>query len=283
MADETIWVQKDELNNGLPYLVDLDSSFEKSVLDYNNLPLCFTYQKDELNDSLPYYDENFSNDNRFFYNVHKPYPYAMGWLQTDVLNNEMPIKTLDESINYVYELHKPYPYAMGWLQTDVLNNEMPIKTLDESINYVYELHKPYPYAFFFQSVNINNHLPYYDFFESKNERYFKIKKPYPYVFWYIRNDRFYTLPRKYGLIEDKGNTCLNLKNMTSIQLGTDVKIIPEKAFYNCESLTEITIPPSVMIIESKAFYNTKIKEVTINENATVFEDAFPKDCIINYY
>jgi hypothetical protein len=248
MADETIWVQKDELNNGLPYLVDLDSSFEKSVLDYNNLPLCFTYQKDELNDSLPYYDENFSNDNRFFYNVHKPYPYAMGWLQTDVLNNEMPIKTLDESINYVYELHKPYPYA-----------------------------------FFFQSVNINNHLPYYDFFESKNERYFKIKKPYPYVFWYIRNDRFYTLPRKYGLIEDKGNTCLNLKNMTSIQLGTDVKIIPEKAFYNCESLTEITIPPSVMIIESKAFYNTKIKEVTINENATVFEDAFPKDCIINYY
>ncbi len=57
-------------------------------------------------------------------------------------------------------------------------------------------------------------------------------------------------------------------NISTINIGDNVTIIPSNLFPNCTGLTEITIPESVTTIGSRAFYNcTGLTEVNFNATA----------------
>jgi len=82
--------------------------------------------------------------------------------------------------------------------------------------------------------------------------------PYSYLSWY-------TYP-VFG----------NCTSFKILNIGNNVKIIPEATFYNCSSLTSVTIPNSVTTIGRSAFYNCSgLDSVTIgNSVATIGKEAF---------
>ena len=69
------------------------------------------------------------------------------------------------------------------------------------------------------------------------------------------------------------NNCVNL---TTINIGANVKSIPDYAFHDCASLTDITIPNSVTSIGNWAFAGcTSLTEITIGSGVTTIGgDAF---------
>lgn len=117
---------------------------------------------------------------------------------------------------------------------------------------------------------------------------------------------------KYAVTAIKPNAYANLKNLTSVSIGSNVKTIDSKAFSgckklttvnitdksvlenigsnafaNCKALTTVTIPKGTKTIGTKAFYNCK-KLVTINVKSTVLKKVgknalkgINKKCVIN--
>lgn len=73
-----------------------------------------------------------------------------------------------------------------------------------------------------------------------------------------------------------GGGCFqNNKSITSVRIGENVKIIPEKLFSGCSALTEIVIPDNVNSIGASAFENTAITEVTIPKSISyIAQSAF---------
>lgn len=62
---------------------------------------------------------------------------------------------------------------------------------------------------------------------------------------------FVTIPHK--LTKIKKETFKGNKNLVSLTLNKELKIIGEQAFNECNSLREVVIPDSVSVIESRAF------------------------------
>ncbi|MBR6067531.1 MAG: leucine-rich repeat protein, partial [Bacteroidales bacterium] len=58
----------------------------------------------------------------------------------------------------------------------------------------------------------------------------------------------------------------NCTSLSTLNIGENVKILPDCAFYNCSALTDVTIPDSVVSIGERAFYGCSTL-ATVNFNA----------------
>ncbi|MBQ0003295.1 MAG: leucine-rich repeat protein [Treponema sp.] len=82
-------------------------------------------------------------------------------------------------------------------------------------------------------------------------------------------------------IESIGEEAFRNNPFTSLTIPETCKEIGESAFENCKNLSSVEIK-GVCNIKSEAFYGTNLKQVTLCHGCTVSDDAFPKDCVINY-
>lgn len=72
----------------------------------------------------------------------------------------------------------------------------------------------------------------------------------------------------------------NCKNLTNIEIGNNVKVLPPYVFANCSSVTNITIPDSVTAIGDYAFYScTGLTTITIPDNVSYIGDSSFRGCI----
>lgn len=66
-------------------------------------------------------------------------------------------------------------------------------------------------------------------------------------------------------------------NVTSVSIGTNIKLIDEAAFANCKSLSKVTIPSKVSKIGKKAFYNCKkLKNITVKTKKLTLKNVGSK-------
>ncbi len=72
-------------------------------------------------------------------------------------------------------------------------------------------------------------------------------------------------------------------NFASIIIPNSITKIEGNSFYSCSNLASVTIPDSVISIEYEAFLYTALTSVTISRNCTLGTNAFPDNCVINYY
>ena len=72
-----------------------------------------------------------------------------------------------------------------------------------------------------------------------------------------------------------------LTNLTSVTLGSNVKIIDDRAFYGCSALTSITIPDSVTDIGNGVFGQCPLTSVTLGNGVkTIGDEAFRNNDVI---
>ena len=72
----------------------------------------------------------------------------------------------------------------------------------------------------------------------------------------------------------------NCKNLTNIEIGNNVKVLPPYVFANCSGVTNITIPDSVTAIGDYAFYScTGLTTITIPDNVSYIGDSSFRGCI----
>lgn len=71
----------------------------------------------------------------------------------------------------------------------------------------------------------------------------------------------------------------NCKNLTNIEIGNNVKVLPPCVFANCSGVTNITIPDSVTAIGDYAFYScTGLTTITIPDNVSYIGDGSFRNC-----
>lgn len=69
-----------------------------------------------------------------------------------------------------------------------------------------------------------------------------------------------------------------LFDLKTVNIPTNISVLPERAFSNCTSLLNIEIPESVIEIDERCFYSSGLKQITIPDSVQVIGDMAFQNC-----